>query len=75
MDLNNKFKKPHLHWELTTFSLPKKLIAGIIAWPFPMELTIVSSFSKTCSLMNASDLDVRTCTVTGCGEATLTEYL
>lgn len=75
MNVYNPFKKIDLHWELTVFSFPKMLIAGIKAWPFPVELTIVSSFSRICSLMNASGLEVRTCTVTGCGKATLTEYL
>lgn len=75
MNLNNQFQKPHLHWQLKAFSFPKRLIAGMITWPFPVELTITSAFSRICSLMNASGLDVRTCIVTGCGNATLTEYL
>lgn len=45
------------------------------AWPLPVTLTISSSLSRTCSLMNTSDLEVCTCTVAICDAVTFTEYL
>lgn len=70
-----KYRIQYLQWELKMVSLLKKLKAGMTACPFPVTLTISSSLSRTCTLMNTSGLEVCTCTVAICDALTFTEYL
>lgn len=63
------------HRLLKGLSEDMKWNAGMITWPFPVELAVSSSESRTCSLIIVSDLEVCTCTVAISGIVTFTKYL